>query len=337
MQIHEVSLAKKTVITEDRTYLLWENVGRSLVEAQLTAQQIQQVFQQAEQGSTAAGGNRTGLGQVKDASSEVAKAWNDLKSKVQNSGPVRNIDALYDQAAEKLKQATGGDQGVMKYVEKYRKFAKEHPIAQSFIYAALIAAAGISGAGAGGAAALGLLKMTDKLLQGEKFSSAAYAGAKTGALAYGAGQLGKAMHGGEEVTTSSGKMFFTDGNRYYQAQLGSNGQPIGDIMVANQVYSPTDPNYQTAFEYLLKASKEQAKQQAAVATDINVANFGQFKESQINKAFYLAAGLQTQLNEGMWDSIKGAAGRAAGAVGKWAATKGHNLTTRVTADKLMSA
>ena len=65
---------------------------------------------------------------------------------------MQNFDQIYDQAAAKLKQATGGDQGVMQYVEKYRKFAKEHPIAQSFIYAALIAAAGISGAGAGGAA-----------------------------------------------------------------------------------------------------------------------------------------------------------------------------------------
>jgi hypothetical protein len=34
----------------------------------------------------------------------------------------------------------------MKYVEKYRTFAKAHPIAQGIIYSALIAAAGISGA-----------------------------------------------------------------------------------------------------------------------------------------------------------------------------------------------
>jgi hypothetical protein len=77
----------------------------------------------------------------------------------------------------------------------YRKFAKEHPIAQGLIYSALIAAAGISGAGLGGAAVLGLLKMTDKLLQGEKFSSAAYSGAKTGAMAYGASKVGDYIKG----------------------------------------------------------------------------------------------------------------------------------------------
>jgi hypothetical protein len=53
------------------------------------------------------------------------------------------------------------------YVQKYRDFAKKHPILQGFLYSALIAAAGISSAGLGGAAALALLKTADKALQGE--------------------------------------------------------------------------------------------------------------------------------------------------------------------------
>jgi hypothetical protein len=39
----------------------------------------------------------------------------------------------------------------------------------------------------------------------------------------------------------------------------------------------------------------------------------------------------------MWDTIKGAAGNALGAVANKAATVGKNLTTKITADKLMSA
>lgn len=191
------------IITESRSYLyegldkkhkntmfLWESAGAKLIEANLTVDQINQIFANVEQGMTNAGGNRTMLGKGMDAASAVNKAWEDLKTKVQNSGPIKNVDAMYDQAAEKLKQATGGDQGVMKYVQMYRDFAKKHPIAQSLIYSALIAAAGISGAGLGGAAALGLFKMVDKLLQGEKFSSATYSGAKTGAMAYGASKVG---------------------------------------------------------------------------------------------------------------------------------------------------
>ena len=183
------------LLTEATSYKLWESAGRRLVEAELTADQIQQLFTSVAQGADAAGSNRTLVGKGKDAASAVNAAWEDLKSKVQNSGPVKNVDAMYDQAAEKLKQATGGDAGVMQYVQKYRNFATAHPIAQSLIYSALIAAAGISGVGLGGAAALGLFKMVDKLLQGEKFSSAAYSGAKTGAMAYGAAQIGKAMQG----------------------------------------------------------------------------------------------------------------------------------------------
>ena len=186
---------QRTLITEQVTYILWESAGRKIIEAQLTPDQISQLFTDVEQGATAAGGNRTVVGKGKDAAGAVNKAWTELKSKIQDSAPIKNIDAMYDQAAEKLKQATGGDEGIDKYVQKYRAFAKKHPMAQSFIYAALIGAAGISGAGAGGAAALGLFKLTDKLLQGEKFSSAAYSGAKTGVAAYGASKLADYVKG----------------------------------------------------------------------------------------------------------------------------------------------
>jgi hypothetical protein len=151
-----------SIINEDRSYLyeglsksdtqlvkLWENAGNVLKEYAMTPDQINKLFQTVEKNATTAGDNRTLLGRGKDAASAVNQAWETLKDKVQNSGPVKNIDAMYDTAAEKLKQATGGDQGVMTYVQKYRDFAKAHPIAQSLIYSALIAAAGISGAGLG--------------------------------------------------------------------------------------------------------------------------------------------------------------------------------------------
>ena len=125
--------------TQDRaSVMLWESAGRKLVEAQLTADQITQLFQQIQ----TAKGNRTLVGKGVDAGGAVAKAYNDLKSKLYNSGPVEGFAAAYDQAAEKLKQAIGGDQGAMQYVQKYRDFAKKHPILQGFVYSALIAAAG---------------------------------------------------------------------------------------------------------------------------------------------------------------------------------------------------
>ncbi len=170
---------------------LWEHVGIKLHEAALTPDQIQKIFADIESSTTAAGGNRTLIGKGADTASAINKAWEDLKTKIQNTGPIKAVDQKYDDVVAKIEKGLGGpDNAVNKVIQKYRAFAKQHPIAQSFIYAALIAAAGISGAGLGGAAVLGLLKMTDKLLQGEKFSSAVYQGAKTGLLAYGASKLG---------------------------------------------------------------------------------------------------------------------------------------------------
>lgn len=177
--------------SEKSSMVLWETAGIRLTEAQLTQAQILQIFQQIEQGATSAGGNRTLLGKGKDAATAVNAAWEDLKSKVQSSAPIKAVDQKYDDAVAKIEKGLGGpNNAVNKVIQRYRKFAKDHPIAQGLIYSALIAAAGISGAGLGGAAVLGLLKMTDKLLQGEKFSSAAYSGAKTGAMAYGASKIG---------------------------------------------------------------------------------------------------------------------------------------------------
>lgn len=306
---------------------LWESAGTKLVEAQLTAQQITQLFQQIEQGATAAGGNRTAIGQVKDAGSAVVKAYQDLKAKAINSQPMQNADALYDQAAEKLKQATGGDQGVMQYVQKYRTFAKAHPIAQSLIYGALIAAAGITGAGAGGAAALGLFKMVDKLLQGEKFSTAAVAGAETGALAYGASKVGDMIRGGDTTTTTT---------NYSQHTTGMQPASPWDIPDAWKQKYPVDQFVYKSdgmdyFEVFDQAGRK-------------VANFdtsGMMENSALSESQISALFGHIVIAEGLWDQFKQraqqTAQRAAGAVVQKAQTVGKNITTKVTADKLQKA
>ena len=438
-----------------QTVKLWESAGQRIMEAELTVDQINQLFKSAEQDATAAGGNRTMIGKGKDAAMEVNKAWEELKTKVATSGPIKNMDAAYDVAADKLKQATGGDQGVMKYVQKYRDFAKKYPVAQSLIYSALIAAAGISGAGLGGAAALGLFKLVDKLLQGDKFSSAAYAGAKTGALAYGASKVADYFKGPKapEGGGSSGLMDIT-GSQASQAQramyqaieadpsLAKNAGALADIYYDKLA----DLNPNVDLDYLrsvadsagmklaagvgdtatsaatnaagdlarmapraaMKAATDQATQMinSGQITDYNSAlaasdkianalsgqvsgqtqemirsyvrdqlvatgqnggwvqsaaqtaaqaasqNSGQLASQAINNFesrefhtshklteadLYFIFSASTQLNEGIWDSIKGTAGKYAGKAADWAKTKGTNLTTKVTADKLKSA
>ena len=184
-----------------RLVRLWESTGLKLKEAALTVDQIQSLFAEIEKGATEAGGNRTALGKGKDAVAAVNKAWEDLKTKIQNSGPIKGFDQKVSDALSKVGMGAADPEfngQVNKWVQKYRDFAKKHPVAQGAIYATIIALAGITGAGVAGAAALGLLKMADKLLQGERFSSAAYSGAKTGAMAYGASKLGDYIKGKPE-------------------------------------------------------------------------------------------------------------------------------------------
>ena len=233
MRIHQLTESSNQYLYEglDRsatqTMMLWESAGFKLKEAALTADQIQKIFQSVEQGATDAGDNRTMLGKGKDATTAIKKAYDDLVSKVQTSGPVKGADAMYDSAVAKIEAGLGGpDNAVNQVIQKYRKFAKEHPVAQSLIYSVLIAAAGISGVGLGGAAVLGLLKMADKLLQGEKFSTAVGKGLATGATAYAAGQIGQALKGKPEVDVP------TD-----EVPVGFNARPDD---YASAVTAPTD-------------------------------------------------------------------------------------------------
>ena len=196
--------------SESTSMLLWESAGYKLKEAALTADQIQQLFKSIESSATAAGDNRTALGKGKDAAAAVNKAWEDLKTKMQNSGPIKGFDQKVSDVLSKIGMGAAEPEfngKVNKWVQKYRDFAKQHPIAQGAIYATLIALAGITGAGIGGAAALGLLKLADQVLQGKRFSSAAYAGVKAGAMAFAASKIGDYIKGlvkGDQVPAPGG-------------------------------------------------------------------------------------------------------------------------------------
>ena len=173
---------------------------------------------------------------------------------------MKNFAGAYEIAAEKLKDATGGDEGVMRYVEKYREFAKKHPILQGAVYGALIAAAGISSAGAGGVAALGLLKMTDRLLQGDDIRSALYKGAKTGAMAYGASKLGDLIRNtGDTTTTTTTKTMTQTGTGWTD---GLDGVPEKIAKNISARYPAAEYTYQSsdqAVEIFTKAGDKVAR------------------------------------------------------------------------------
>jgi hypothetical protein len=368
---------------ELRSIKLWESAGYTIREAALTPDQIQSLFAEIEKGATAGGNNRTMLGKGKDAAEAVNKAWEDLKTKVQDSGPIKAVDQKYDDVVAKIEKGLGGpDNAVSKIIMGYRKFAKEHPVAQGIIYAALIAAAGISGAGLGGAAVLGLLKMTDKLLQGEKFSSAAYSGAKTGAMAYGASKIGDMVKGkpsgggadsaefdkewsaanadqdaAEKLAAASGNL--KPGEIIYNSSMSARDRIMGAIeagdidpgdiskirqmaeKVVDQVGGSLSPtSHRIAVERAIAATlRDVANANGGTMTSIggkmvtqSIERSGtRLSEGQVYMVINRVCA--RQLDEGVWDSVKGAAGKAV----DWAKTKGKNLTTTITADKLNSA
>jgi hypothetical protein len=304
---------------------LWESAGKRLVELKLSADQIDKLFTDVEQGATAAGGNRTAIGQGKDATMAVKKAWEDLKTKMSDSKPVEGFDQKMSDMLSKIGMGAKDPKfngEVSGWVKKYRKFAEEHPMAQGAIYATLIALAGLTGAGLAGAAVLGLLKLADKVLQGERFSSAAYAGLKTGVTAFAASKLGDLLKGvkpGMKVPDVGGgklppgvpKMDF-DKFDYY---LGAHNNVVS---VAKGAANPFTSSYQPT------------------GTAIS--------EGQLFMLFNRIERRQQMISEGpldvikgVGDKVKGAAGRVGGAIANKASTIGKNITTKVTADKLKSA
>jgi hypothetical protein len=373
MKISNIYLYEGLAPQAKNNFILWESVGRTIKEAALNPAQITQLFQQIEQGATAAGGNRTAVGQTKDAAVAAADAWKNLKNKIYDSAPMQNFASAYDQAAEKLKQATGGDQGAMQYVEKYRAFAKKHPIIQGFVYSALIAAAGISSAGLGGAAALALLKTTDKALQGEDIRSALYSGAKTGALAYGASKLGDLIRGGDQAQQAAGALPANADWVDYEAALEQANPALLD-RVKDIINDPgvtdefktqylknlytfgkdiTDPARITNLvqaQYELADAALQAADQATLAAAGNPA----YESRTYTPEQVLALFEHIVIAEGLFDKFKtgGAVNTAfkktaqqvgqgikqgAAAVGQQIQRVGRNITTKITADKLQSA
>lgn len=208
------SLLFEQQLKEDPIYKNFYSAGKMLVEYKMSQEQIKQLFKSVADGAAAGGNidkegdapasNRTLLGKGADVANTISKAFDSVKTKISQSGPVSGFDVAFDNLQSKLLNAAGGDKGAVgKALAKYREFAHKHPVMQGAVYSGLIALAGISGAGLGGAALLGGIKVFDKLLQGDKASSALWSGLKTGGMAYGAGQLGQALKGGGQMAPAN--------------------------------------------------------------------------------------------------------------------------------------
>ena len=203
-----------TLNEDTRNYLReWDEVAQlikeniDLFEAELTAQQIDALFKGAEEYAISSGEFQTGLGKAGNAAASAGAAVagtvkvgadvvrqvnnkiNQLGKMIQDTTPVKNIDAAFDKAKKDMYDKLGGqDSKVNQIVTKLSDAAKAHPGAAKFAVGLLTAAASIAAGPAGGAAAGFLLRMGNDLLAGEKLSTAVGKSMKTAVAGFLAGK-----------------------------------------------------------------------------------------------------------------------------------------------------
>lgn len=197
MLINDLKLLSGQWILENDVYLQFNGWCQVLNEQTgsrtLTDQEIQTVFDRAERIMQSQGTARTILGRSKDRVQSVAQSLTQGLSRIRNaistSAPVEQFDQRAQQVIDRITGDLGSSPQIRQALQAYRNFATKHPRLQTAVLMMLIAAAGISGAGMSTAAVLAVLRATDRLLRGDKASSAAWSGFLSGAAALGLSQL----------------------------------------------------------------------------------------------------------------------------------------------------
>jgi len=220
----------------------------TLLEQNLTPQQIQAIFKSAEEVAMDSGANRTALGKAGDAAAkgvdalkktpEVYKKVQDklkeLQAAVKDSGPVKNADATFNNLKNKI-SAENPDSEIVKGVQAVSDWAKENPGKATIAVGILTAVAAFISGPVGGAAAGLILRSTKGMLQGEDLSTAVGKSAKAAAFGAAVGFLGDEIgdwfSGDEELATVKGEVDSDD-----IANAGGNSREFIPSFDSNEEY-----------------------------------------------------------------------------------------------------
>jgi hypothetical protein len=311
-----------------------------LLEVALSPEQVKQLFKSIETTASEQGSNRTAAGKAVDKASEISEKvkdlwFNKLGGALQQSGPVKAFDEKYEKikakvAAEnpKLAQALG----------KYKQFADNNPKLQKFLLmiAASIAgalglavaggaAAGIAATGLGVGAGVAIVNIVDRLLKGEKASTAigrgATAGIVAGLTAAGAKAAGDLISAGAEMIKSEENILYwgdkafnitpEDGERLRDAfKAYTDASPSGNpAELMGAINSPESAEYFGLVRELAnKAVSDPEYIQAAFDSAVGIAS----KNFSIND---MVVGAQSVL-QAVTPVAAAAAGQTAGAAGE---------------------
>jgi hypothetical protein len=177
-----------------------------LLEVALSADQIKNIFQSVEKNATAAGGNRTGLGQGVDTARQVDAALNKLGKWLQDTAPVKNFDAKFEKLKDNINKKFP-DSKFLDGVSKMGIWAQNNPGKTAAIIGVLTTIAALTTGPVGGAIAGQILRGSVELLKGEKLSTAVGSGMKAAAYGWLAGKsfeiIGDAIKGGIDLAASA--------------------------------------------------------------------------------------------------------------------------------------
>lgn len=225
-----------------------------LLEQTLTADQIQQLFANIEQGATEAGGNRTMLGKGKDVATKANEIVNNIGKWLQNTTPVKAFDQKFEDLKANIKEKLGGDDSkIVGGLQKLGELAKENPGKTAAIIGILTAIASVAGGPVGGAIAGQVLRGSVELLKGEKLSTAIGKGLKTAAVGWLAGfamdKIGDMI---SDVYQSFNPVPIDATNRFFEVNVG-NGIP--DTFQEASFYG-SEQEYETFKEIWADAVRE---------------------------------------------------------------------------------
>jgi hypothetical protein len=357
---------EQTLIVEGIYNDLKPLIKLSLNEANLTADQIKQLFTNVEQQVTAGGENRSGLGQAKDVAVETKKIIGQIPGWLKNSTPVKNFDGKFKELKDTINKKFP-DSKLLDAVSGLGTMAANNPGKTAAIVGILTVLAGLAAGPLGGMIAGSVLKSASQLLQGKDLSTAVGSGLKTGAMGAVAGFAGDAMAGGDAaadataagdaaggLTIDPSAQAATDKligqyppDEYTYTAGGAGNITITDAdgnVVATQNISRTGLNGQQFVDY---ANQQGAKTESIVKKKQLIKeeilyNLRPLSESMVAILFKrIATTNHKMISEGViWEQGDEPEGQKPSfmqkVMGK-ASEFGKNLTTKVTASKLMSA
>ena len=214
------------------------NEMAKLYEAELTAQQIDAIFKNAETVAMSGGNNRTALGKGGDAVAKGAKAtadtaklikqkYDEIKKAALNSGPVGEFDQKFEDLKKQVREKMGGDDAkAVQMIDKMGQWAKDNPGKASIVIAVLTALAGMTLVSTAYIpVVVGVLNMSMKLLKGERLSKAIVAGLEAGVITWAAGKALEAMGGMiSKIANMKVEPLSYSNQDYYRINVG-NGMP----------------------------------------------------------------------------------------------------------------